>query len=35
MANAAASKSDGFELLDSPYGRQELNSGPEPEKDED
>jgi Protein of unknown function (DUF3099) len=27
MANAAASKSDGFELLDGQYGRQELGPG--------
>ena len=29
MANAAASKSDGFELLDGQYGRPELGSGPD------
>ena len=30
MANAADSKSDGFELLDGQYGRQELESGTDP-----
>jgi hypothetical protein len=29
MANATASKSDGFELRDEQYGRQELQSGPD------
>jgi Mn2+/Fe2+ NRAMP family transporter len=31
MANAASSKSDGFELLDGQYGRPELTSGTESE----
>ncbi len=30
MANATFSKSDGFELLDTQYGRQQLTSGADP-----
>jgi Mn2+/Fe2+ NRAMP family transporter len=33
MANAASSKSDGFELVDGQYGRQELSPGTESEDD--
>jgi uncharacterized membrane protein YfcA len=35
MANAAASRSDGFELLDAQYGRPELGAGADPVEDTD
>jgi hypothetical protein len=33
MANATSSKSDGFSLIDSQYGRPELTAGPKSEPD--
>ena len=35
MANASASKSDGFDLLDGQYGRPELGSGTDPADNQD